>query len=97
MVIYFLLAFAFLVVLVLTAFDHIKSSSENVNRRRIFKRTLITITACLAAAMILFAFAEIVDLLYAAFNVIGILLIVGAVVFYFVQDYYFKKESENKQ
>ncbi len=102
MVIYLLLAFAFLVIFVLTMFNKISFKQKDDNSKKRVKLTLAVITGSNALGMILFMIAELVDVLYLPFNIIGIIIIVGTIIFYFVQDYLYKenlkknKESETK-
>lgn len=95
MVIYIIIAFALLVVMILQIFNKIDKfipcPFEKEGNKKKFKMTVIVITAILALAFILFAIAELVDVLYKPFNIIAIIFIVFTVAFYFYQNYTLKK------
>lgn len=92
MVFYLLLAFAFLVVFILTAFNKIEKKDVPAKAQKRFKFTLMIISGANAFGMILFMIAELVEVLYTPFNIMSALILVASVVFYLVENYYYKQD-----
>lgn len=97
MVLYIIIIIALITLLVLSILGRMAPKDLNELQKNYYKKTEIICLSIFICAFIFFIIGEIVDALYPAFDIVGIVLLVISFGFYFYQKYNFKKlTKENK-
>ena len=94
MVLYITIIVALVILLVLSILGRMTPKKLNKTQMKYYKKTEIICLSIFICAFIFFIIGEVIDVLYPAFDIVGIVLLVASFAFYFYQKFNYKKLTE---
>lgn len=94
MVLYITIIVALVILLVLSILGRMTPKNLNETQMKYYKKTEIICLSIFIFAFIFFIIGEVIDVLYPAFDIVGIVLLLASFAFYFYQKFNYKKLTE---
>lgn len=85
---------ALVILLVLSILGRMTPKNLNETQMKYYKKTEIICLSIFICAFIFFIIGEVIDVLYPAFDIVGIVLLLASFAFYFYQKFNYKKLTE---
>lgn len=96
MVLYIAIILGLITLLVFCALGKVLPHEINKDDIKFYKQSEIISISIIIGAFIFFIIAEFADSIYIAFNIIGVILLIGSVVFYYFRNYQYKHKGDDK-